>query len=48
MTFQSLGLSKSVLDALALAARVVEDLHEFLGDTEPADDVTLVVVKVRA
>ncbi len=31
----------------AIAEAIVADLHAFLGDEEPSDDVTIVVVKVR-
>lgn len=30
-----------------IADAIVEDLHSFLGEDEPSDDVTIVVVKVR-
>jgi sigma-B regulation protein RsbU (phosphoserine phosphatase) len=32
----------------ALGEAILDDLHAFLGDEEPSDDVTIVVVKVRA
>jgi sigma-B regulation protein RsbU (phosphoserine phosphatase) len=38
---QAAGSVSSIGDAIA------EDLHAFLGDEEPSDDVTIVVVKVR-
>jgi sigma-B regulation protein RsbU (phosphoserine phosphatase) len=31
----------------AIGEAIAEDLHAFLGDEEPSDDVTIVVVKVR-
>ena len=31
----------------AIGDAIAEDLHAFLGDEEPSDDVTIVVVKVR-
>jgi sigma-B regulation protein RsbU (phosphoserine phosphatase) len=41
------GLERhAALPAPALGERLLADLEEFLGDASPADDVTLVVVKV--
>jgi sigma-B regulation protein RsbU (phosphoserine phosphatase) len=34
-------------DVAAIGDAIVDDLHAFLGDEEPSDDVTIVVVKVR-
>jgi sigma-B regulation protein RsbU (phosphoserine phosphatase) len=34
-------------DVGAIGDAIAEDLHAFLGDEEPSDDVTIVVVKVR-
>jgi len=34
--------------AADLGEAILNDLHAFLGDEEPSDDVTIVVVKVRA
>jgi sigma-B regulation protein RsbU (phosphoserine phosphatase) len=34
--------------AADLGEAILDDLHAFLGDEEPSDDVTIVVVKVRA
>jgi serine phosphatase RsbU (regulator of sigma subunit) len=34
------------LSAREVGARIVDDVHRFLGDATPADDVSLVVVRV--
>jgi sigma-B regulation protein RsbU (phosphoserine phosphatase) len=39
--------ARAALAAPALGEAILEDLHRFLGDDEPSDDVTVVVVKVR-
>jgi len=38
--------SSASLSAPALGERILEDLDRFMGDVAPADDVTLVVVKI--
>jgi serine phosphatase RsbU (regulator of sigma subunit) len=39
---------KAAVGAAALGEAILDDLHAFLGDEEPSDDVTIVVVKVRS
>jgi phosphoserine phosphatase RsbU/P len=38
---------QAAADVGAIGDAIAEDLHAFLGDEEPSDDVTIVVVKVR-
>jgi phosphoserine phosphatase RsbU/P len=38
---------RAALPAPALGDAILGDLHQFLGEEEPSDDVTVVVVKVR-